>query len=316
MKKDFTHIAQEVIKKETDALLNLSTLIDTHFNTAVEIILAAKGKVIVTGIGKSGHIGRKIAASFASTGTPSFFLHPSEAIHGDLGMIGDDDIVLAIANSGETPEILKIIPYTKDNNIPLIAISSKPESTLAKKSTVHLSIGTFEEACPLSLAPTTSSTLTLAMGDALMVALMDGRGFNEENYAKFHPGGNLGRRLLDTVANVMLVDNLPFIEENFNMSQIIYTINSGRCGLGIVGNSTSVLGIITDGDLRRAMDNSQEGFFKLSPADVMTKTPQFIPAGTKLVEAKNVMNSRKITSLLVGSPVKLEGIVQLHDINI
>lgn len=316
MNKDYIHIAKDVINRETDALSNLSSLIDTNFNTAVEIILSAKGKVIVTGIGKSGHIGRKIAASFASTGTPSFFLHPSEAIHGDLGMIGNDDIVLAIANSGETPEILKIIPYTKDNNIPLIAISSKPASTLAKKSTVHLSIGTFEEACPLSLAPTTSSTLTLAMGDALMVALMDGRGFNEENYAKFHPGGNLGRRLLDTVSNVMLVDNLPLIEEDFSMSQIIYTINSGRCGLGIVGTKTNVLGIITDGDLRRAMDNSQEGFFELSPADVMTKTPQFIAPGTKLVNAKNVMNSLKITSLLVGSPSKLEGIVQLHDINI
>lgn len=317
MKKDFIHIAQQVIKKETDALINLSTLIDTNFNTAVEIMLAAKGKVIITGIGKSGHIGRKIAASFASTGTPSFFLHPSEAIHGDLGMIGKDDIVLAIANSGETPEILKIIPYTKDNNIPLVAISSKPTSTLAKKSTVHLNIGTFEEACPLSLAPTTSSTLTLAMGDALMVALMDGRGFDEENYAKFHPGGNLGRRLLETVSNAMIVENLPLIKENFSMSEIIYTINSGRCGLGVVmSNTNTVLGIITDGDLRRAIDNSQEAFFKLTPTNVMTKTPQFIAATTKLMDAKNVMNSRKITSLLVGTASKLEGIVQLHDINI
>ena len=316
MKKDYTHIAKQVISKEIDALKNLSTIIDTNFTTAVEIMLKAKGKVIITGIGKSGHIGRKIAASFASTGTPSFFLHPSEALHGDLGMIGNDDIVLAIANSGETPEILKIIPYTKDNSIPLIAISSKPESTLAKNSTVHLNIGTFEEACPLSLAPTTSSTLTLAMGDALMVALMDGRGFNEENYAKFHPGGNLGRRLLDTVSNIMIENNLPLIEENFTMSQIIYTINSGRCGLGIVGNQSNVLGIITDGDLRRAMDNSQENFFSLSPSDVMSKKPQFIAPGTKLVEAKNVMNSRKITSLLVGTSSKLEGIVQLHDINI
>ncbi len=316
MKKDYTHIAKNVLKTETDALLNLSNLIDTNFNTAVEIILSAKGKVIVTGIGKSGHIGRKIAASFASTGTPSFFLHPSEAIHGDLGMIGTDDIVLAIANSGETPEILKIIPYTADNNIPLIAISSKPQSTLAQKSTVHLSIGSFVEACPLSLAPTTSSTLTLAMGDALMVALMDGRGFKEENYAKFHPGGSLGRRLLDTVATVMLTDKLPFIEEGFDMSKIIYTINSGRCGLGIVGTKNTVLGIITDGDLRRAMDSSQEDFFNLKATNVMTKTPKFINSSTKLIEAKSYMNTNKITSLLVGTNNKLEGVIQLHDINI
>jgi len=154
------------------------------------------------------------------------------------------------------------------------------------------------------------------MGDALMVALMDGRGFNEENYAKFHPGGNLGKRLLDTVSSVMIKENLPFIEEGFSMSQIIYTINSGRCGLGIVGNSSKVLGIITDGDLRRAMDNSQENFFGLNAFDVMTKKPQFIAPGTKLVAAKNVMNSRKITSLLVGTTNNLDGIIQLHDITI
>lgn len=316
MQKDFINIAKQVIKTETEALSGLSNLIDENFNTAVEIILKAKGKVIVTGIGKSGHVGRKIAASFASTGTPSFFLHPSEAIHGDLGMIEEGDLVLAIANSGETPEILKIIPFTKENNIPLIAISSKTESTLAQKATVHLHIGNFKEACPLSLAPTTSSTLTLAMGDALMVALMDGRGFKEENYARFHPGGNLGRRLLTTVGHVMQTENLPFIGENFSMSDIIYTINAGRCGLGIVGTKNNVKGIITDGDLRRAMDTHKEAFFNLHANDVMTKKPKFIEAGKKLTEAKNIMNAKKITSLLVGNLEKIDGLIQLNDINL
>ena len=317
MKKDFRHIAEQVIKKEAEGLMNLSTIIDESFNTAVEIILATKGKVIVTGIGKSGHIGRKIAASFASTGTPSFYLHPSEAIHGDLGMISPDDTILAIANSGETPETLNIIPYAVHNNIPLIAISSKPSSTLALKSTVHLNTGNFKEACSLSLAPTTSTTLTLALGDALMVALIDGRGFDEESFAKLHPGGNLGRRLLETVSNIMIVDKLPLVKENSSINEIIFTINSGRLGVGIVvDDEKNVLGIITDGDLRRAMDSSHEKFFSLSPANIMTKTPVFVDADTKLIEAKNIMNSWKITCLLVGSPKKFEGIIQLHDINL
>lgn len=316
MQKNYVNIAKQVLETEKEALANLTNLIDDNFNTAIETILKAKGKVIVTGIGKSGHIGRKIAASFASTGTPSFFLHPSEALHGDLGMIGSDDIVLAIANSGETPEILNIIPFTKDNNISLIAISSNPESTLAQKATIHLNIGKFKEACPLSLAPTTSSTLTLVMGDALMVALMDGRGFDEESYARFHPGGNLGKRLLTRVGHIMQSENLPFIMDNYSMSEIIYTINAGRCGLGIVGTPNSVKGIITDGDLRRAMDTHKEAFFNLNAMEVMTKNPQFITADTKLLEAKKIMNSKKITSLLVGNSEQIDGLIQLHDINI
>ena len=316
MSTDYIQIAKQVIQTEYEALKQLSNELDDNFDKAVNIILKAKGKVIITGIGKSGHIGKKIAASFASTGTPSFFLHPSEAIHGDLGMIGNDDIVLAIANSGETPEILKIIPFTRENNIPLIAISSKPNSTLAQQSDVHLSIGKIVEACPLSLAPTTSSTLTLAMGDALMVALMNGRGFNELNFAKFHPGGSLGKRLLHTVANVMIAEKLPFIDEDATMQQTIYTINAGRCGVAIVGNKTHVKGIITDGDLRRAMESSQNDFFSLLAKDVMTSTPKFISSSTKLLEAKAILNHHKITSLLVGSPEHLEGIVQLHDLGV
>ncbi|WP_010522395.1 KpsF/GutQ family sugar-phosphate isomerase [Aquimarina agarivorans] len=316
MKKGYTHIAKQVINIEANALLGLKKTIDTSFDEAISIILNAKGKVIVTGIGKSGHIGRKIAASFASTGTPSFFLHPSEAIHGDLGMISKEDIVLAIANSGETTEIIRLIPFTKENDIPLISISSKPNSTLAQKSSVHISIGSFEEACPFNMAPTTSSLLTLAIGDAMVVSLMNGRGFNEENFAKLHPGGNIGKRLLDTVADSMKTENLPLLSENAVMTDVIYTINSGRCGLGVVGTNSCVKGIITDGDLRRAMNSSLKDFFNLTAAEVMTPNPKFISKSTKLIDAKNAMNSYKITSLLVGNEHQLDGVIQLHDINL
>lgn len=305
-----------MISTETDALVSLMNNLDSSFNKAIELLLSIKGKVVVTGIGKSGHIGRKIAASFASTGTPSFFLHPSEAIHGDLGMLSNQDLVIAIANSGETSEIISLIPFIKEEKIPLLSISSKSNSTLAQHSNVHLNIGEFEEACPLNLAPTTSSMLTLAVGDALMIALMSGKGINEANFAKLHPGGNIGRRLLDTVSDVMKSESLPLVSEIATMDQVIYKINSGRCGLSIVGDINNVKGIITDGDLRRAINASKESFFKLQAHEVMTKTPKFISKSTKLIDAKGIMNTKKITSLLVGNAKKLEGVIQLHDINL
>lgn len=301
---------------EANALGNLFNYLDDNFNKAVHLLHQTKGKVIITGIGKSGHIARKIAASFSSTGTPSFFLHPSEAIHGDLGMLSKDDVVLAIANSGETTEIIRLLPYIKKENIGLISISSRPESTLAKQSDVHLNIGEFEEACPLNLAPTTSSMLTMALGDALMVALMNCNDIKEANFAKYHPGGNIGKRLLEVVADIMLQENLPFVNSNAKVEEVIYSINSGRCGLTIVGNKNKVEGIITDGDLRRAINSAKNDFFKLSASDIMTKNPKFVVGTTKLIQAKNIMNSYKITSLLVGNPHKLTGIIQLHDINI
>jgi len=297
-------------------LVGLADYLGEDFNQAIELFLATKGKIVVTGIGKSGHIGRKISASFASTGTPSFFLHPSEAIHGDLGMLSKEDLVFAIANSGETSEIIKLLPFIKEETIPLVSISSKPNSTLAQHSDVHLNMGDFEEACPLNLAPTTSSMLTLALGDALMIALMSGKGINEDNFAKLHPGGNIGRRLLDVVSDVMKSKELPFVTATSSIEEVIYKINSGRCGLAIVGEQTNVQGIITDGDLRRSINNSKEHFFSLQAKDIMTKTPKFIGKSTKLIDAKNVMNAKKITSLLVGNNSFLEGVIQLHDINL
>ena len=316
MSHDYYQIAEEVLNTEASALLNLANNLPENFNKAINLLLKTKGHVIVTGIGKSGHIGRKITSSLASTGTTSFFLHPSEAIHGDLGMIDKNDLVLALTNSGETAEIVRILPYISKNNIPLISITSKPKSTIAQKSDVHLSIGDFEEACPLNLAPTTSSLLTLALGDALMIALMEGRGFDEHAYAQLHPGGNLGKKLIGTVSDIMVSDDLPFISLHAEMSQITYIINKGRLGLGIVGEKNNILGIITDGDLRRAMEKSKHAFFDLKAEDFMTKSPRFISKNTKLVDAKNTMHFHKITTLLVGNQNNLEGILHLHDINL
>lgn len=301
---------------EAEALDNLFNYLDDNFNKAVQLLHQTKGKVIITGIGKSGHIARKMAASFSSTGTPSFFLHPSEAIHGDLGMLSKDDVVLAIANSGETTEIIRLLPFIKKENIGLISISSRPQSTLAQKSDVHLNIGEFEEACPLNLAPTTSSMLTMAMGDALMVALMHCNDISEANFAKYHPGGNIGKRLLEVVADVMIQENLPFVNANAKVEEVIYSINSGRCGLTIVGNKYKVEGIITDGDLRRAINSAKNDFFQLKASDIMTLSPKFVMPSAKLIQAKNIMNSNKITSLLVGDTQNFKGIIQLHDINI
>ncbi len=313
---DYIKIAKRVIEIEKEALSGIQDIFDDNFNKATELLLKTKGKVVVTGMGKSGLIGRKIAASFSSTGTPSFFLHPSEALHGDLGMIDKNDSVLAIANSGETPEILKLLPYTKEHNIPVIAITSKPKSSLARQATIPLCIGQFEEACPLNLAPTTSSTLTLVMGDALMVALMEGRNFNADNFSKFHPAGNLGKRLSNKVKNYMTEEKLPLITPTAKMSEVIFIINQGRAGIGIVGTPDKVLGVITDGDLRRAINEYQEKFFSLTPEDIMTSSPKYIKSDEKATYAKNLMHSNQITVLLVGNPSKLEGIIELHKIDL
>lgn len=313
---DYIKIAQNVLDIEAKALAQLKENLDENFTKAVEILLKAPGKVIVTGMGKSGHIGTKIAASFASTGTSSFFVHPSEAFHGDLGMITKEDSVLAIANSGETDEILRLLPYLIDNNIDIVSITSNSNSTLARNSSVHLNIGPLTEACPLRLAPTTSTTLTLALGDALTVALMEGRGFKEEHYAQYHPGGSLGKRLLSKVSDFMSTEGVPIVASDASMTDCIYKINNGRIGLCVVGAQNKVEGIITDGDLRRAMEKHQKQFFDLNPAEIMTTTPQFIPQTERLDTAQKMMVERKITSLLVGTATDLKGVIQLHDIKI
>ena len=268
-------MAKEVFKIESKEIENLSNLLTEDFEHVVNIISDSQGKVIISGIGKSGIIGKKIAATLASTGTPSFFLHPAEAYHGDLGMIEKEDIILLISNSGETDEVLKLIPFLKSQENITISMSSNPKSTLGLNTNYHLNIAVQKEACPLNLAPTSSTTATLVMGDAIAIALMRLRNFKDTHFAKFHPGGSLGKKLLTTVETVMKKDDLPICTIETSMKEIIHKITNGKCGLVIVKDH-KIEGIITDGDIRRAMENKEESFFKLKAIDIMTKDPKTI----------------------------------------
>ncbi len=310
-------IAKEVFKIESLQIQQLSDNLTNDFTKVVEAVFNCKGKFIISGMGKSGIIGKKIAATLASTGTPSFFLHPGEAYHGDLGMIEKDDIVLLISNSGETDEVLKIIPFLKSQGNITIAMSGNPNSTLGKNTNYHLNIAIKKEACPLNLAPMSSTTATLVMGDALAVALMKLRNFKDEHFARFHPGGSLGRRLLTTVETVMKKDNLPICNSNTSMKEIIHTITSGKCGLVVVVDENSISGVITDGDIRRTMESSQNDFFNLLAKDIMSKNPKTIKANEKLVRASEIMNELKINSLIVvDENDELCGIVQMYDLGV
>jgi arabinose-5-phosphate isomerase len=308
--------AKEVFEIESQAIRNLALNLDNNFEQAVESILSLKGKLIVSGMGKSGIIGSKIAATLASTGTPSFFLHPAEAYHGDLGMIEKDDMVLLISNSGETDEVLKLIPFLKEQGNITLSMSANPNSTLAKNTHYYLNISVEEEACPLQLAPTSSTTATLAMGDALAVVVMEKRGFKDTDFALFHPGGSLGRRLLTKVENVMKSDNLPLVNEESAITEVIEKISSARLGLVVVMHQDAIQGIITDGDIRRAMETSQEQFFQLCAIDLMTKNPKCIASKEKLAVAQQRMTDEKVNSLLVVENDVLVGIVQIYDIGV
>lgn len=288
-----------------------------EFVSAVEIILGCHGKLIVTGMGKSGHIACKIAATLASTGTPSFFLHPAEAFHGDLGMISKEDVVLALSYSGETDEILKIIPFIHENGNKLIAMTGKPQSSLARNADVHLDIMVREEACILHLAPTSSTTAQLAMGDALATTLMHARKFTAMDFARLHPGGSLGRRLLMTVGHVMRKEDLPVVAADCTATEMIHRISKGGLGLIVIVEDGRVKGIVTDGDVRRAMERYRADFFGIHAIDIATLNPKTIAAERKLIEAEKCMSQYKINSLLVTSPDgQLEGVIQLYDIKL
>jgi len=310
-------IAKEVFEIESKEIAKLSTLLTDDFTKAIDAIINTNGKFIISGMGKSGIIGKKIAATLASTGTPSFFLHPGEAYHGDLGMIEKDDIILLISNSGETDEVLKLIPFLKSQENIVIAMSGKPISTLAQNSDYHLNIAIDKEACPLQLAPMSSTTATLVMGDAIAVALMKVRDFKDENFAKFHPGGSLGRRLLTKIKDVMKKDNLPICKQNISVKEIIHTITDGKCGLVVVIEENKIKGIITDGDIRRVMESQEENFFKLCAKDIMTRSAKLIQEESKLIEASDIMSENKINSLVVvNKNNELAGIVQMYDLGI
>jgi arabinose-5-phosphate isomerase len=255
------NIAKEVFEIESKEILNLQNNLTGDFEKAVKSVFESKGKFIICGMGKSGIIGKKIAATLASTGTPSFFLHPGEAYHGDLGMIEKEDLLLLISNSGETDEVLKVIPFLKSQGNITISMSGNSKSTLALNTDYHLNIAINKEACPLNLAPMSSTTATLVMGDAIAVALMKLKDFKDENFAKFHPGGSLGRRLLTTIESVMKKDNLPICSSDTNIKKIIHNITDGKCGLVVVVDDNKINGIITDGDVRRAMETNEDSFF-------------------------------------------------------
>lgn len=265
-------------------------------------------------MGKSGLIGRKIVATFASTGTPSIFLHPAEAFHGDLGMVTKGDVILAISKSGETSEILQLIPFFVYHQLPIIAISSKKESTLVQNSQYFLKVAVNQEACPLDLAPTASSTATLAMGDALAMALMKARNVQPADFAQFHPGGSLGKKLLTEVQTVMHRKNLPIITLDTKMEHLINLMTKGKLGLVVIQKAKKIVGIITDGDLRRVMRKEQDRFFNLTAQDFMTQQPLSILPTAKLHEAETMMIDKKITSLLVVREKELIGIVQIYQV--
>ena len=311
---ELKNIAKRVFDIEIESLQQVSQLINEDFVRAVEAILKINGKVIVTGIGKSGLIGKKIAATLSSTGTPSFFLHPGEAFHGDLGMVGHDDIVLLISYSGETDEVLKLMPYLKHNKNTLIAITGYPDSTIAKNSDHHLNIAVQHEACPLKLAPTSSTTATLVMGDALAIALMECRSFQPADFARFHPGGSLGRKLLVKVKDQMRTDNLPFINITASFTDLVLKMSEGRLGLVIVGDADKIKGLITDGDLRRALVKNPDTA-TLNIGTMMNPNPIIVDGEEYIGNAEQLMIDKKITTILVGQAAQrtISGVYQIYN---
>ena len=258
------------------------------------------GKIIVTGVGKSGNVGAKIAATLASTGTPAFFINPLDVYHGDLGVMTSDDVVLALSNSGQTDELLRFIPMVLHMNIPIISMTGNPNSLLAKYSNAHIKVYVKKEACPLNLAPTSSTTSALAMGDALAIALMQVRDFRPQDFAQFHPGGELGKRLLTTAADVMRTNDLPVIPQEMHLGEAIICVSKGQLGLGVsLGAGNKVIGLITDGDIRRAMERWQAEFFDHTVSDIMTKTPKLVLPTTKITEIQRIMHNHKIHTVLV-----------------
>jgi arabinose-5-phosphate isomerase len=309
--------AAEVLRMEADGLLSVIDRLDENFVRAVEIIKRCKGKVVVAGVGKSGLICAKIASTLSSTGTPALFLHSGDALHGDLGMVMPDDVVVAVSNSGETDEILKLLPHFKHYGLKLIVITGNPESTLAKAGEVVLDVRVKEEACPLGLAPTTSTTVALAMGDALAVVLLEQKGFNEADFAMRHPGGMLGRKLLLRVEDLMYRgERLPLVQEMTTVKDALFEITAKRLGVtGVVNEKRELVGVLTDGDLRRGLESKGQ-ILSLPARDLMTRNPKTIPAETLASEAVAVMEKFPITSLFVleHGTKKPVGIVHLHDL--
>ncbi|EAH7187492.1 KpsF/GutQ family sugar-phosphate isomerase [Campylobacter lari] len=311
---DTIKIAKEVFEIESKTILDLCDNLDENFSKTIDLILSIKGRCVISGMGKSGHIGAKIAATLASTGTPSFFMHPGEALHGDLGMITSEDMLLAISNSGETEEVLKLIPVIKKRKIPLIVMAGNQNSTLAKQADIFINIAVKKEACPLQLAPTSSTTATLAMGDAIAVALMRARKFRPDDFALFHPGGSLGRKLLTRVGDLMVSNNLPIVSPESEFNELVDVMTSGKLGLCIVLENKKLVGIITDGDLRRALRANDKPRFDFKAKEIMSEKPKTIEVSAMASEAEELMLKHKIKEIVVTQDEKIVGIIQLYTI--
>ena len=311
VKENVRQYAIQCIRDEAEALLELIPQIDVNFDAAVSMMFNCHGKIIITGVGKSGHIGAKIAATLSSTGTPAFYVNPLDIFHGDLGVMTSDDVVLALSNSGQTDELLRFIPMVRHMHVPLIAMTGNEHSLLAKYSDIHLKCRVTKEACPLNLAPTSSTTAALAMGDAIAIALMQVRKFKPRDFAQFHPGGELGKRLLTTAADVMRSDDMPIIPEDMHLGEAIIHVSKGKLGLGVsLSPDNTVTGLITDGDIRRAMERWQAQFFDRTVSDIMTRTPKTVLPTTKITEILRIMHKYKIhTVLVVDTNQHLVGIV-------
>ncbi|STY79467.1 SIS domain-containing protein [Moraxella catarrhalis] len=310
---DYIQDAIDAIRTEQRALDLLIDELDERFVNACQVILNCSGRVVVTGMGKSGHIGRKIAATFASTGTPAFFMHPGEAGHGDLGMLVQGDVLIAISNSGESDEIRMLLPVVKQLNIPLISISRDKRGILPKSADIALTLGLSEEACPLGLAPTSSTTATLALGDALAVALLHARGFTSHDFALSHPAGALGRRLLTHVSDIMHTNHLPVVHHQSTLNETLLVMTSGRLGLAVVVDDDSkVVGIFTDGDLRRKLAENTNLTVEIQT--LMTKTPKSVDQQMRASDALSLMNENAISQLLVLKDRQLIGVISIHDI--
>ncbi len=305
-------LAQKDFKEQAQALLNISENISEEYTKAISILLETKGKIIVSGMGKSGHIGRKIAASLSSTGSSSFFVHPGEAYHGDLGMFQKDDVAILISYSGETDELVKIVPVLKKIGLKIISITGKRKSTLAKFSDAVLLVEVEKETCPHNLAPTTSTTATLVMGDAITVTLMTLKKFKPEDFAFRHPGGSLGRQLLTTVKDLMH-KKVPIVNKELEVENVIHKMTKGKLGLVVVVEDDSLVGIITDGDLRRAVEKHSEKVFKLKAKDIMTINPISISENKKIGEAEDLMRNKHINALIVINEEKhISGVLQFY----
>ena len=298
------------IKAQAHSILEMSILDENPYQEAIDLINSSKGKLIFTGMGKSGIIAQKLAATYSSTGVPSFFVHPGEAYHGDLGMIEEFDVLFAFSNSGETSELINMLKYSRSKKI--IGVSKSNQSTLASYSTVHLECKVDKEICPLNLAPTTSTTAALVMGDAICAAIMEITSFKETDFAKFHPGGSLGRSLL-TKAKDLMVTEVPFVNRNATIHEVLLKISEGRLGLVCLGDKNNVEGVITDGDIRRALNHSKT-FNTLIASSIATRNPVFVDDNTGLSEMNRIFREKKILSILVGSEQSLSGVVQFYDI--